>query len=97
MLFPVNLFLIFAVDWQPVAFTAMVAVGLSTRFEAMRVIGVRPFLAGTLAAALVGGVSLDDKDDMLASVLLDLSQTATVEASTDLADKLLGQLKRVGS
>lgn len=47
-------------------------------------------------ADLVGGVSLDGKDDMLASVLLDLSQTATVEASTDLADNLLGQLKRVG-
>ena len=47
-------------------------------------------------ADLVGGVSLDDKDDVLASVLLDLSQTATVEASTDLADNMLGQLKRVG-
>ena len=34
------------------------------------------------AADLVGGVSLDDKDDLLASVLLDLSQTATLSAST---------------
>ncbi len=33
------------------------------------------------ASDLVGGVSLDDKDDVLASVLLDLSQTATQEAS----------------
>jgi N-acetylmuramoyl-L-alanine amidase len=37
-------------------------------------------------ADLIGGVSLDDKDDVLASVLLDLSQTATNEASIDLAD-----------
>ena len=34
------------------------------------------------AADLVGGVSLDDKDELLASVLLDLSQTATISAST---------------
>jgi len=47
-------------------------------------------------ADLVGGVSLDDKDDLLKSVLLDLSQTATIEASADLAQTTLGQLKRVG-
>jgi N-acetylmuramoyl-L-alanine amidase len=47
-------------------------------------------------ADLIGGVSLDDKDDVLASVLLDLSQTATNEASIDLADSLLAQLRRVG-
>ena len=33
------------------------------------------------AADLAGRVSLDDKDDVLAEVLLDLSQTATIEAS----------------
>jgi N-acetylmuramoyl-L-alanine amidase len=45
---------------------------------------------------LIGGVSLDDKDDLLASVLLDLSQTATIEASTDVASRLLSGLKRLG-
>ena len=48
------------------------------------------------AADLVGGVSLDDKDEVLASVLLDLSQTATISASTDVATQVLGGLKRVG-
>ncbi len=48
------------------------------------------------AADLVGGVSLDDKDDLLASVLLDLSQTATLSASGDVAGDVLGELKRIG-
>ncbi|MFT5446460.1 MAG: N-acetylmuramoyl-L-alanine amidase [Gammaproteobacteria bacterium] len=48
------------------------------------------------AADLVGGVSLDDKDEVLASVLLDLSQTATISASTDVATQVLNGLKRVG-
>jgi len=48
------------------------------------------------AADLVGGVRLDDKDDLLASVLLDLSQTATREASQEVAGKVLDNLKRVG-
>ncbi len=43
-----------------------------------------------------GGVSLDDKDDLLASVLLDLSQTASIEASVDVAGSILKALKRVG-
>ena len=34
------------------------------------------------ASDVIGGVSLDDKDDLLASVLLDLSLTGTMEAST---------------
>ena len=45
---------------------------------------------------LIGGVSLEDKDDLLASVLLDLSQTATIGASTDVAARVLGGLKQVG-
>jgi len=45
---------------------------------------------------LVGGVSLDDKDDMLASVLLDLSQSATQHASLSAADKVYRELRRVG-
>ncbi|MFO7593963.1 MAG: N-acetylmuramoyl-L-alanine amidase [Pseudomonadota bacterium] len=48
------------------------------------------------ASDLIGGVSLEDKDDLLASVLLDLSQTATIEASTDVAEKVLSGLKQVG-
>lgn len=47
-------------------------------------------------ADLVGGVSLDDKDDLLKTVLLDLSQSASIEASTEVADKVLRELKRVG-
>ena len=47
-------------------------------------------------ADLVGGVSLDDKDELLASVLLDLSQTATLSASVDVADKVLEELKSLG-
>jgi len=48
------------------------------------------------AADLVGGVSLDDKDDVLASVLLDLSQTASLEASIGVADRVLYDLKKLG-
>ena len=48
------------------------------------------------SADLIGGVSLDDKDDMLASVLLDLSQTASLEASIDVAEKVLVGLEQVG-
>ena len=48
------------------------------------------------SADLIGGVSLDDKDDLLASVLLDLSQTATIEASLDIGDEVLEGLKRLG-
>jgi N-acetylmuramoyl-L-alanine amidase len=45
---------------------------------------------------LVGGVKLDQKDDMLASVLLDLSQSATMEASNQIADNILASLKHAG-
>lgn len=48
------------------------------------------------AADLVGGVRLHDKDDTLASVLLDLSQSATMKASEDLANYVLGGLKQLG-
>jgi len=48
------------------------------------------------AADLVGGVTLDDKDDLLASVLLDLSQTATRQVSTEAAAKVYHQLKKLG-
>ena len=48
------------------------------------------------AADLVGGVKLQDKDDTLASVLLDLSQSATQKASEDMANQVLAGLKRLG-
>ncbi|NKB39170.1 MAG: AMIN domain-containing protein [Gammaproteobacteria bacterium] len=48
------------------------------------------------ASDLIGGVSLDDKENVLVSVLLDLSQTASLEASIDVADRVLGGLKKVG-
>lgn len=48
-------------------------------------------------ADLVGGVSLDDKDDMLAKMLLDLSQTATIEASNSAASRVLSGLTRIGN
>jgi len=48
------------------------------------------------AADLVGGVSLDDKDDLLAEVLLDLAQTATLEASNEVADNVLREMRRIG-
>jgi N-acetylmuramoyl-L-alanine amidase len=49
------------------------------------------------SADLVGGVELKDKDDVLASVLLDLSQTGTRQASYDVADRVLGRMRRIGS
>jgi N-acetylmuramoyl-L-alanine amidase len=48
------------------------------------------------AADLAGGVSLDDKDEVLAEVLLDLSQNATIEASIDVAGNMLDELQRLG-
>jgi N-acetylmuramoyl-L-alanine amidase len=45
---------------------------------------------------LIGGVSLDDKDNVLASVLLDLSQSASLSASQVAAERVLRQLNRVG-
>lgn len=48
------------------------------------------------AADLVGGVSLDDKDNTLAKVLLDLSQSATMRASEESAGQVLAALRRVG-
>lgn len=43
----------------------------------------------------VGGVSLHDKDDVLASVLFDLSQNAALSASLDVGAKVSGQMGRV--
>ena len=48
------------------------------------------------AADLVGGVSLGDKDAVVKSVLIDLSQTASIDASIDAADTVLAALKKIG-
>ncbi len=45
--------------------------------------------------ASVGGVSLDDKDDVLASVLLDLSQSAALSASLDVGNKVAREMGKV--
>jgi len=49
------------------------------------------------AADLVGGVTLDDKDSVLASVLLDLSQGASMSASAKAADLVMRELYSIGN
>jgi N-acetylmuramoyl-L-alanine amidase len=48
------------------------------------------------ASVRVGGVSLEDKDEVLASVLLDLSQNAALSASLDVGSKVIRELARLG-
>ena len=48
------------------------------------------------ASDLIGGVSLDDKGDVLASVLLDLSQSAAMNASQVAAERVLHELSQAG-
>ena len=48
------------------------------------------------ASDFVGGVSIDDKDDLLASVLVDLQQTATLNASAEVGGQVLNSLGGVG-
>ena len=47
------------------------------------------------AADLVGGVSLSDKDDVLAGVLADLSMTSTLDTRLKLGDKVLRNVDNV--
>ncbi len=49
------------------------------------------------SADLIGGISLEDKDEMLASVLLDLSQTATIESSLNAGERVLSELGEVNN
>jgi N-acetylmuramoyl-L-alanine amidase len=49
------------------------------------------------AADLMGGVKLDDKDPVLQSVLLDLSQSASMSASINAAGKVMNQLVGLGN
>ena len=45
---------------------------------------------------LVGGIKLNDKDEVLASVLLDLSQNASIAASTSVGKSVLSELAAIG-
>jgi N-acetylmuramoyl-L-alanine amidase len=47
------------------------------------------------ASDLIGGISLADKDDLIASVLLDLSQTATIQDSLQFGTSVLKNLRKV--
>lgn len=47
------------------------------------------------SADLIGGVSLSDKDEDLASFMLDLSQGASIEASLDVGGRVLDQLQQI--
>lgn len=47
------------------------------------------------AADLVGGVSIDDKEGSLASVLLDLVQDETIESGITLGEYILNELRQV--
>jgi N-acetylmuramoyl-L-alanine amidase len=47
------------------------------------------------SADLIGGVKLKNKDDDLAAVLIDISQSATMDASFDLGSRMLDSLGRV--
>lgn len=49
------------------------------------------------AADLKGGISLEDKDQVLASVLLDLSQSASIASSMQAAERVLRALGRVNT
>lgn len=49
------------------------------------------------ASDLIGGVSLEDKSDVLASVLLDLSQAASMSASLVAAENVMNELDRIGN
>ncbi len=46
-------------------------------------------------ADLIGGVNLGEKDDVLASVLTDLSMTATLDASIGAGNRVLGSMGRI--
>ena len=46
---------------------------------------------------MLGGVSLDDKDDLLKLVLVDMVKNSTIEDSHDVAAKVLRDLRHVNS
>jgi len=48
------------------------------------------------AVDLIGGINLHDKDNLLAEVLLNLSQAGTLKASANLGESVLKRLSKVG-
>lgn len=91
---PTDLFLSIHAD----AFNSPTAIGASVFTISSR--GASSAAAKWLAesenrADLVGGVSLGGKSEMLASVLLDLSQSASKQASLDAANMILKSMKKV--
>lgn len=53
-------------------------------------------LAARENAALIGGVELGDKDPVLASVLMDLSQNASISSSISIGGAILGEMAGLG-
>jgi len=53
-------------------------------------------LAARENAALIGGVELGDKDPVLASVLMDLSQNASISSSIAVGDAVLRRMGKLG-
>jgi N-acetylmuramoyl-L-alanine amidase len=47
------------------------------------------------SADLVGGISLDDKDQLLAEVLLDMSMNSTIHMSLNIGKSVLGEMRGV--
>jgi N-acetylmuramoyl-L-alanine amidase len=70
-----------------------------TTVYALSLKGASDEAARQLAArenASIGGISLEDKDDVLASVLLDLSQNASLSASLDVGSSVIRELASIG-
>ena len=81
------------------AFTKKSANGMSVFALSQR--GATSAMAKTLAekenaSDLIGGVSLADKDDVLAKVLVDLSMTNTISESVNLGGRVLEELGKLG-
>lgn len=81
------------------AFTKKSANGMSVFALSQR--GATSAMAKTLAekenaSDLIGGVSLADKDDVLAKVLVDLSMTNTISESVNLGGRVLKELGKLG-
>ncbi len=81
------------------AFTKKSASGFSVFALSQR--GASSEMARTLAkkenaADLIGGVSLKDKDDLLAQVLLDLSMTNNISEGVEFGSYVLKELSKIG-
>ena len=81
------------------AFTKQSASGFSVFALSQR--GATSAMARALAvkenaADLIGGVSLADKDQVLAQVLVDLSMTNTINESVNLGGRVLKELSKLG-